>query len=946
MKHLLCILLAILAGSASAERFGRGRLTQLFGRARATRYEPAPVPMPQFAPPVAQSSPQRVAPQTTPANSQIHPVVNGRERILSIDGVKVPEGATGYRFANGAIEWVYGPNTVPQTAQTAPTAPMAEAPMAETEYPETPGPIPINRTSPNHVFGGNTFQSRPRPVAQPASVETQTTTPAARASLFNQMPRPSLATPATRAAEATQPPTQPQTQTPPPARVEDDGLEFGCYRYNDDPRTYWPKKRDFPRLQKLFPRLGREGMTLEECERSIANGRNGVVCSKTQVTPGSPNRVHSATPRVGWKPTHFSNSVQGRAADGFFGSSMTLEECLLATRFSTPTAVCYWGGSQFHQGAVNGSGQSYGSGGNSIQECLDALNPTWRQYLSGNTVTQTPAGPQPVQRQVATGRTAQSLFNTANPTPATHATTANATPAHLPQSHLDSLPTLGNQWAQNHSTGMCDRCHSTGPGAIASAIPTWALDPISFARALGDPTLQSEARRWFDALYSKIVTEEAMPPLGQAERARFENSPEGQQFKKFLKDTHSALYPNFTSHSSRFVATAAPGRVQILSDEFDRAYRSLTPQIQDQEVAAAFADPNTIFLDDNVMPQGYQDPFGVKGIRDSNNAQFVAGAPFVDHRGKLAVFSTPVGIPTQSSAKTFRFLKLPSGKKIDMWADTAFDTVLWKWKYPVGTMTMEAVYATDSKNQSVVQEIRVRKKVGESEDDWVSDILRPLPTRASLLDALKEIANSKSSESLEAAAVRSQIEAGRLVRTEVSSGPFTAKLGGSGFTQQLPPMSEELVHRLLRRPFQSTQGVRWAQENEQTLSFGPTTNSSFGIVPQYSTHGALQVNRATCNSCHSLSNVPIHSLFVNRTMQSNGRYYNADTLLRNTTDAYGNTPGNDGSFLNLIGKNGNFLDASQGDDRVIPRHFAGIINVRQGRHYPKGTNGIPYRQPQ
>lgn len=109
-----------------------------------------------------------------------------------------------------------------------------------------------------------------------------------------------------------------------------------------------------------FPPLGRHAMPDKKtCERAVEASANGVVCSFTGVEPD-------------YKPTHFSGSTEYRRDFGFWGSSTTLENCLIATRRSSQEKICYWGGEAWFIGDIKGSKKSYGGGFKTVQQCVES----------------------------------------------------------------------------------------------------------------------------------------------------------------------------------------------------------------------------------------------------------------------------------------------------------------------------------------------------------------------------------------------------------------------------------------------------------------------------------------------------------------------------------------------------------------------------------------------
>jgi hypothetical protein len=635
---------------------------------------------------------------------------------------------------------------------------------------------------------------------------------------------------------------------------------------------------------KSNKKLGRDPMSKSDCEKAIAASTDTIVCTSTG---------------IGYKPTFYKGKTSSRMDFGFWGSSIkTLDACVKATQNATENEVCFWGGNYWAITSTDGKDRIRGSA-KSLNDCLKILlknrKPTVRDSLP------------PADR--------------------------------LPSTEPESLPPLTHEPPVNHAGSghsydqYCAHCHEQGNNA--PKFEKWLLDKDALQKALENDETHEYAQTWFDKLKQALVTVGNMPPAGDRKSEQAEHDPKMQELKEFLSHDISRDASPRVEQTPSHVRVAA-NAVQVLSDRTLNAYRSMLPTVVDPRINAVLKDPNTIFYDDKTLPSAYQDAskpvVGVRSSSDGTQKSLIGRAPYLDRDGKLKTFSHGVGLDPKAKIRTYFFISLPKDKdgnlqKIDLTKNgrrrRGEDGNLWRWVFPVGTVSGEVVYATDSDGKSHVLEVRVRTK-DKRRGAQKSDIFVATPSKQSLVDRLSDIETTHPDLGTEISRVRSELASSEIYPISLGNpGKYQLRgIDSKGATVHLPKMSEALAKVILDTPFKSSVGTIWDSQG-RTVASAPTTSQSFGIVPQHSTRGALTVSRETCNQCHNLANEQISSLYPNR-----GK--GLDETLRATTDLYGNLPGNDGNLrwhpfdpsrLKDFGVNG------KPDNRQIWGKFRSIINM-------------------
>ena len=599
----------------------------------------------------------------------------------------------------------------------------------------------------------------------------------------------------------------------------------------------------------------------ELCEAAVAASKNGIVCSFTG---------------LGYKPTHFSGKTQTRPDYGYMGGSSikNFEDCLKATQSSTEKGVCYWepnGG--WRLADLKGTGRTPAGlrpgPFRSVDQCIEALHEG--EEPKKETPKEEPKKKEEPKQEAKKEEPKEEPQKEAE---------KKEEPSKISSSHA----LFGNH---------CASCHA--PGQQQVNLPSWATDVDELKKRLASPdeATRNSAQVWAKKLHSVLVDKPSMPP-SKTDKEKAEKDPQVRALRDFLQKTVSS---GFENPSQRTPASAtAPNAAQVLGKEKLAEYRQALSRLNlpDKEIMALLNDPNTLIYDDKSMPPGYQDSsLPVQGFRPSGHGTFVQGAPFLDENKRLRLFTKGAGLP--ENTQTFHMLALPKDKSgnlvpIEYWTekDAKDGGTVWKWRFPEGTVSMEAVVQKDSKGQPHVVELRTRKKDGLAREAE-ANIFTAAPSKASLDRRLAQIAETNPELAKEAAAIRAQLDRTQLRPVEINNGEYRTRFGSRGATENLPSMSEPLVKELLSE-LESARGASWDSNGKQT-AFAPTSNQAFGITPTGSSRGALPVDRVSCNTCHAATNTAIRDAFDYD--HSTGQFHQR---LNNTTYLYGNFPGNDGNL--------------------------------------------------
>lgn len=673
---------------------------------------------------------------------------------------------------------------------------------------------------------------------------------------------------------------------------ENSNSDFECA---STPKGFFPRKKGG--RSKL---LGTSGYPKRElCDQAVQNSRNGLICSYTG---------------LGWKPTHFSGATEwerkvGREPHGYIGGSSieNFSDCLKATSQSTPEGVCYWDGTsawRVHdsQGLGNVPNGINPRGYQTIDQCVLALHKGEKAPTDQLQAKTQQEEPNKEEKKEPENKEAEASTKK--------------------EAHKDTT-----DFEKTHSVygQHCASCHR--PGESGGIIPAWATDTSELEKRLSssDGETQKEAKKWIEKMHKVLVDQDSMPPNDES-RARMAKDPQVAALKRFLEE-----------HAPEKTTTAlAANAVQPISDpkKLD-AYRKVLAgtKVKDSEVQAILTDPNTIIIDQKSMPSAYQDTsLPVEGARPSGHGTFVDGAPFLDGDNKLKMFGHGAGL--SNDTKTFHLLSLPKDSKgnlepIDYYVgkDGRDGGSRFGWKLPQGTTSLELVTATDSQGQTYIQEIRKRKHDGNPQGAEV-DIFTATPSKSDLQRRLTAAAEKRPDLAAEIERVQSGLKQAPVKPIEIPNA-YRVALGSKGATVSLPEMSEDLVKEVLGQGLVSSKGV-W-DTKDQLQAYAPTTQQTFGVVPQGSQRGAIPVTRQSCNSCHSLGDTRIRDLYQYDHL-SGGSF---KSLLDKTTFLYGSTPGNsnldqrDGSNLRFHLFEGSLLPSfgndQKGDNRRINPRLAPIL---------------------
>ncbi len=305
----------------------------------------------------------------------------------------------------------------------------------------------------------------------------------------------------------------------------------------------------------------------------------------------------------------------------------------------------------------------------------------------------------------------------------------------------------------------------------------------------------------------------------------------------------------------RVSAKSQPFR--LMTAERDSAFRRLLPEVDDPNLQEKFEDPRLILYTEREMPQAYQDwSTMLPGVHSPTyNISADGGEPFGNGNREFP-WSTPAGTHRTSNVSTFKFLWLPEDE------NGRVQPVVWyrkrlpgdnsagyAWLFPVGALVGEVLYMTGADGRAYTFEVRVRNR---EEGAWGVDVFRPFPEAESLAQAIKDRRPAWEDDN-ELVALVSHLESNTALpkQTLRDSQPGKAVFRQQMGVDSLPPINDGLAAELLGgTQFKSVLAEYWRIDEAGLVTFAPTTEDSFHVIPQNYDGGFVQPDRDSCIRCH------------------------------------------------------------------------------------------------
>jgi hypothetical protein len=302
----------------------------------------------------------------------------------------------------------------------------------------------------------------------------------------------------------------------------------------------------------------------------------------------------------------------------------------------------------------------------------------------------------------------------------------------------------------------------------------------------------------------------------------------------------------------------SPRPFRLCSDSKDALLRRCLPQVEDERIQQIFDDPALILYTDEEMPRAYQDwATSLAGVHSPRyNISANDSEPFGNGNIEFP-WGTPAGTHRSDGVTSCRFLWLPTddqGKRLPVvWFRTRLpgdSHVGYGWRFPVGAVLGEVLMLRGPDNLDYTFEVRVRVR---EHDSWAVDVFRPFPTAASLAARIKELRPDwEEQENLrgfvEFLEKPTELEARTLSDASHPNESFRDTAG----IDRLPSLGDDtLVGELLTSTtFNSALGAVWREGTNDTLTFAPTTDEPFHVVPAKYDAGFISVDRESCLRCH------------------------------------------------------------------------------------------------
>jgi len=306
------------------------------------------------------------------------------------------------------------------------------------------------------------------------------------------------------------------------------------------------------------------------------------------------------------------------------------------------------------------------------------------------------------------------------------------------------------------------------------------------------------------------------------------------------------------------LASSSSSIQQLLSpSEVSKILRSL-PKVDDYNLETIFADSQTLWYNESVMKDSYQDSCGASS--NDKWPDLVAGSEDVigglHNRSKQRwqfPFGTTAGTDTSTTIYVEHFVSFTQANgQVKTTPITEIrrndNRPQWTWAYQRGTIFGEVLFVKDGSNILPV-EVRTRTKTSLG---WTMDVFRPFPRASDLAIALQWLRPNSSDPKIVAML--------RYLEDNTTLTPFSLKAKGNlastfqqdGYLDYLPEFGDDdLVRELLATtPFVSAFNTSWKENGSQKTFAASTKSLKLSVVPNEYTAGLLKVTDEECMRCH------------------------------------------------------------------------------------------------
>jgi len=296
---------------------------------------------------------------------------------------------------------------------------------------------------------------------------------------------------------------------------------------------------------------------------------------------------------------------------------------------------------------------------------------------------------------------------------------------------------------------------------------------------------------------------------------------------------------------------------QVVEPAKDAKLKGLIPKTDDPAINAVAKSDSLMTYTRDEMPLIY---FHEETFHDGKYDIGPDDAPRPHNGSREFPWNLPGGTHRCGTEVTnFKFMALPPGQRVAVYRSglpeprglmgnqlTSYvASPGYSWKFPEGTVFGEVLLLYGRPF-----ELRTRKKVAG--DQWDVDLFRPFRTADALSSALPP-------DNAVAKHLR-QPFAGAPMRLVDRNHPTRRAIDVKANVDVLPSFGDnELVDRLLARPFQSCMGYEW-----RTGCYCPTSNSTFGIVPRNYDGNFVGNDSASCMKCHESASEHVREFHFGR----------------------------------------------------------------------------------